>query len=204
MLTHRGLIRDVYPLVTVLSVIDFLARADSFALEETAALRSEPLTILFVLASAWWVKSLIFVAVGAARDLHARSILPVAAVSGALAFGITSLLVSLLKDTFERARPAVADPTFEALVTTPGSASFPSGHSATAFAAAVAVAVFCPRLRWPLLGLAVLVALSRVYLGVHYWADIAVGAALGAAIGLAVALVLRRTMELVPRLASPQ
>jgi undecaprenyl-diphosphatase len=47
------------------------------------------------------------------------------------------------------------------------------------------VALLHPRLRLPAFGLAALVALSRVYLGVHYWLDIAAGAALGVLIGLA-------------------
>ena len=63
----------------------------------------------------------------------------------------------------------------------------PSGHAATAFAAAVAVGVIYPRLRWPLVCVAGLVALSRVYLGVHYWLDVVVGCALGTAVGLGVA-----------------
>ena len=57
----------------------------------------------------------------------------------------------------------------------------------TAFAVAAAVALLAPRLRWPVLGLAAVIAFSRVYLGVHFWLDVLVGAALGAAVGLSVA-----------------
>ena len=182
-------------------LLDFIARLDVFVLEQSVALRWAPLTVLFLVASAWWVKGLIFVAAGTVHDLGFRRMLPLAALSGGVAFGLTSLVVMFIKDAVDRARPAIADPTFEALVTTPGSPSFPSGHAATAFAAAAAVGVLCPRLRWPLLGLAGLVALSRVYLGVHYGLDVLVGSALGVAIGIGTGWLLLRLTRRPPQLA---
>jgi membrane-associated phospholipid phosphatase len=170
---------------------------DRWALEGVEVLHWGPLTALFVLASAWWVKGLLIVGAGAVSDLRARRI-PVALVAGAIALGIASAAAAVLKDVFDRARPAVVDPGLEALVATPSSASFPSSHAAMAFAAATAVGVLCPRLRWPLLALASVVALSRVYLGVHYCLDIAAGAALGACVGWLAAWAVR---ALVLRLA---
>jgi membrane-associated phospholipid phosphatase len=140
--------------------------------------------MLFVVLSAWWVKWPLLVAVGACGDARCRRRVPLAALSGLLAVGAAAGLTSILKDTFERVRPALADPGIEALVPTPESASFPSGHAATAFAAAIVVGAFYPRLRWPLLGLAMLVGLSRIYLGVHYVLDVLAGAALGLGLGL--------------------
>jgi undecaprenyl-diphosphatase len=81
-----------------------------------------------------------------------------------------------------------------ALVSLPSSASFPSGHAATSFAAAAALSVLVPRLRVPALVLAALVAISRVYLGVHFWVDVLAGAFLGAAIGAGLALGARAAM----------
>ena len=63
--------------------------------------------------------------------------------------------------------------------------SFPSGHTTTAFAVAVAFLVFVPRLRYAAIGLAFLTAVSRVYLGVHYPLDVTYGAILGALVGYA-------------------
>jgi membrane-associated phospholipid phosphatase len=166
------------------SFLHQLVEWDSLAVEAGQALRWEPLTILFVLASAWWVKWPLLVAVGACGDARCRRRLPPAVLSGLLAVGAAAAVTGFLKDLFDRVRPALADPGIEALVRTPDSASFPSGHAATAFAAAVAVGAFYPRLRWPLLGLAALVGLSRIYLGVHYALDVLAGATLGMALGL--------------------
>ena len=58
-------------------------------------------------------------------------------------------------------------------------ASFPSGHSATAFAMAVALGFLMPRLRPPLVVLAVAIALSRIVVQAHFASDIVAGGALG-------------------------
>ena len=177
------------------ALVQQLSEWDRLALDAGQALRWEPLTILFVLASAWWVKWPLFLAVGACGDARCRRRrLPAALLSGLLAVGLAAGLTSVLKDLFERVRPALASPQIEALVSTPGSPSFPSGHAATAFAAAIAVGAFYPRIRWPLLGLAALVGLSRIYLGVHYWLDVLAGTALGIGLGLAVVWTVRHVL----------
>ena len=168
-----------------------LASWDQQVGETWAQLRWEPLTAFFVLVSAWWVKAPLFVVVGGVADLRARRRFPRATASAATAVATAALLAGLLKELVDRLRPAFADPTFTAAVTTPDTPSFPSGHATTAFAAAVAVSSFFPRLRVPLLALATLVGVSRVYLGVHFALDVLAGAALGTAIGLTVAWSLR-------------
>jgi undecaprenyl-diphosphatase len=55
----------------------------------------------------------------------------------------------------------------------------PSGHATTAFAAAVAIALIWPRLRWPMLVYAVIIAASRVALDAHYLSDVIAGAFVG-------------------------
>ena len=76
-----------------------------------------------------------------------------------------------------RRRPA--SPGRPALIRMPRSTSFPSGHSAAAFAFATAVSAELPLLA-PVLGpLALAVGYSRVHTGVHYPSDVAAGAAIG-------------------------
>jgi len=65
----------------------------------------------------------------------------------------------------------------------PTSTSFPSGHSASAAAFAVAVGDVVPALRVPLTAAAGTVAFSRVYTGVHYPGDVLVGVVTGAILG---------------------
>ena len=96
-----------------------------------------------------------------------------------------------VKSAVERPRPPVHYPDIGALVPTPESSSFPSGHAAIAFAAAVVLAFEVPRLAWAVLVLAAAVAFSRAYVGVHYPADVAAGAALGAFVATALLLLVR-------------
>jgi undecaprenyl-diphosphatase len=105
---------------------------------------------------------------------------------GLTAIALTSAAVNVgVKPLFERSRPdrhAVDVPTLR-LVRMPTSTSFPSGHSASAFAFAHAVAGELPLLGLPLRLLATAVAYSRVHTGVHYPGDVVVGSIIGAVVG---------------------
>ncbi|MBI4021619.1 MAG: phosphatase PAP2 family protein [Candidatus Aenigmarchaeota archaeon] len=74
--------------------------------------------------------------------------------------------------------------------------SFPSGHAASIFAAFTVLLAFLPR-RWlPLLAVPLLVAASRVALGVHTWLDVAAGAVLGILVALGVIASFRKAGRL--------
>jgi undecaprenyl-diphosphatase len=57
--------------------------------------------------------------------------------------------------------------------------SFPSGHATTAFSLAAVIAFLWPKAFWPAVAFAVIVSLSRVFLGEHYPTDVTAGAVLG-------------------------
>ncbi len=114
---------------------------------------------------------------------------------GVAAIGITSATVNLAgKRLFYRARPDRTGVEVPVLrhVRMPTSTSFPSGHSASAFAFANAVAGQWPVAGFPLRALASAVAYSRVHTGVHYPSDVLIGSIIGAAIGDVVTAVGRR------------
>ncbi len=70
------------------------------------------------------------------------------------------------------------------LIGMPRSTSFPSGHSAAAFAFATGASTRLPDLAPLLFALAGAVAYSRVHTGVHYPSDVAAGAAIGIGSGM--------------------
>jgi membrane-associated phospholipid phosphatase len=106
-----------------------------------------------------------------------------AACEGLIAIGTTSTAVNLgIKPLARRPRPSRAEPApfGGRYVPMPSSTSFPSGHAASAFAFAYAVASETPRMAVPIGLLAGAVAHSRVHTGVHYPSDVVIGSIIGA------------------------
>jgi undecaprenyl-diphosphatase len=108
-----------------------------------------------------------------------------AAACGLATVAMTSAFVNLVVKPVGRRRRPARD-THQASrtrnVNMPTSASFPSGHTAAAFAFASAVGRVLPIAGAPLRGLAALVGYSRVHTGVHYPGDVIAGALIGAVI----------------------
>ncbi|MGH9789947.1 MAG: phosphatase PAP2 family protein [Candidatus Acidiferrales bacterium] len=90
---------------------------------------------------------------------------------------------SVLKRTARRTRPCAIERHCWADHLPPDQFSFPSGHSITAFACAIPLALFYPVFAAWLVFCAVSIAASRVVLGLHLLSDVVVGCILGAALG---------------------
>ncbi|MBI2834070.1 MAG: phosphatase PAP2 family protein [Acidobacteria bacterium] len=102
----------------------------------------------------------------------------------ALAIGLAGLTANVIvKPSVARVRPFDAVMDVRVVGERPHTYSFPSGHAATAFAGAFALTRTWRRARRALWTLAILIALSRVYLGVHYPIDVIAGALVGLACG---------------------
>ena len=108
-----------------------------------------------------------------------------AAAFGLASVGVTATFVNVVvKPLGSRRRPdrVAQDVPIARHVPMPISTSFPSGHSAAAFAFATGVGHVMPAAGLPLRALAGLVAYSRVHTGVHYPGDVVAGSLIGGAL----------------------
>ena len=103
-----------------------------------------------------------------------------------------------LKHLVARTRPYEVVQGLELIVARATDFSFPSGHSAASFASATAIFSSIRRKKWGilLLALALIIALSRLYVGIHYPTDVICGTISGILCGLAGVWIGKRLAEL--------
>lgn len=101
-----------------------------------------------------------------------------------LTLALTGLLVNYgLKNVFQRMRPYLTDFNRLKLISTnfncPSDFSFPSSHAAIAFSASAILAHFHKKRKYFYYSIAILISLSRIYLGCHYFFDVIIGGLIG-------------------------
>ena len=109
------------------------------------------------------------------------------ALAAAVAVGLSILLFKAVKHLIGRPRPFESWQALSCIMAPPDKFSFPSGHTMTAFAVWGTLFVGLPGLSHVYLAIAILIGLSRIFLGLHYPSDVLAGALLGGAIGLGAA-----------------
>ena len=159
-----------------------IVRVDQALLAQCARLRTPALTRLMVAltqlgdSKTWIAIAVLLFMLGDAHSYELAMLLTFSALPA-------TALVQLLKRVCKRSRPSHTG--FAALACDPDAFSFPSGHTAGAFAVAFAFQGQGALLSSIALVYAGLIGLSRVYLGAHYPLDVGVGTCIGAAAGLA-------------------
>ena len=119
----------------------------------------------------WWITALISMVFPNKRADAWRLLLAVA-----FTWAVNDFM---LKPLVNRARPFEVDTSIAVIDGRPTTAAFPSGHAAMAVAGAVAGSRMIPWSAWAWWPLALMVAVSRVYIGVHWPSDVVVGALVG-------------------------
>ena len=105
----------------------------------------------------------------------------------------------ILKNVVARIRPYEVKQTIELLIAKPIDYSFPSGHSSASFAAATAIFMWRKKEGTAALILAALIAVSRLYLTVHYPSDVLVGTITGILYGIASYFIAQQLMKRIPK-----
>lgn len=119
------------------------------------------------------------------------------------AAGILALFFSLglnnvfLKNLVARTRPYEVIEGLQLIGHRATDYSFPSGHSGCAFSSTTAICAVLDkgRIKWILIVMAALMALSRLYVGIHYPTDVICGSITGILCGLAAAIIMKNLQK---------
>lgn len=122
------------------------------------------------------------------RKTRAAAVMMLAAM--ALGFLIGDIII---KPIVARPRPFLVNTDINLFIKAPSGYSFPSGHSCAGFASATVLLLTHRKLGFAALGLASVIAFSRLYCYVHYPSDVLCGIVLGILSALLVVVLFRKT-----------
>lgn len=97
----------------------------------------------------------------------------------AVTMGVTALRTQVAKRHYDRLRPYQVDGTIKPIGKVPHDASYPSGHTSSAYAAATVMSFLWPARAYEFNWWARQVGISRMHAGMHFPSDVKVGALLG-------------------------
>ena len=124
----------------------------------------------------WYGQGAVLLLMGGPRRFAGAEAAGLACATGILSF-------QLLKRAIGRQRPSVLARHDWVRLLPPDEFSFPSGHTISGFAFAIALAQFYPALLPWLLFCAISVGVSRIVLGMHFLSDVLAGCAIGCGLG---------------------
>jgi undecaprenyl-diphosphatase len=145
----------------------------------------------YVMASEYLFLALVAVFVVVAV-IRGGSLTRSAGIVAAASAGVALLIAKAASDLVDRPRPFVAHDSIRDFLAHAPDGGMPSDHATAAFAIGTAVLLVHRRAGALVLIAAAVLALGRVFLGVHYLSDVVVGAALGSAVAIALTWLARR------------
>lgn len=123
----------------------------------------------------WYAMMAVLAVFGGEAGLHAAAHMAVVG-------GIAAILYRRMKGFFRRARPCHRDPAVRAWVAPLDEFSFPSGHTLHAVSFTLVALAHYPGFALWLIPFTASIAVSRVFLGVHYPSDVLAATGIGAAL----------------------
>lgn len=141
-------------------------------------LRSKYLDILMPLVTSMGNLGVIWLVIAGCLSFN-KSYQPIGGIVVLTLIISTTIGEGIVKHMVRRIRPCNSMSSISTLIAKPISYSFPSGHTLSSFAAAGVLSTYFGQYKLVFLAIAFLIALSRLYLNVHYPTDVVAGIILG-------------------------